>query len=466
MKNMAATPKPSIRRSTKRPTHVLVLSDQGAAVMDRNGNFTVVDPEQLTELKIKGQLGVVDLGVLTETTYVSMPELTPDEMLAAIQLTPTDYLPSGSRDDAPLSILPTINDENQSAALIAFMPNETLNLLVQRVTQASLGFAGVEPAIVTAILGVQNSNSATVILQTEPFQHVGLLMFGGQIIGRSRMAATPHLEERIDELYSVLTGMMSLLPPTHPHISALVLLGDPETTARMHAQVEQDNNDVTVTILKGEHLARLALQHGLTLPVTTKGEGRLGSPLLPLLLGAAAGLLPFGVISLQNMQITRSMQREQVVVNKQRGEVQEHSALLRRQQVALGIIQEANTILDSRVNWRERLTRITDQLPEDGGRYTVRFRSFNATATPLTPPNTLSGTAETGAEAQSTPAATPNLRPEVRYTFTALTPSRAAATNAITNFEHTFRLNLEEITREGNGNWQFRGQLQEKPEAQ
>lgn len=446
--------KPRMKRSPPpRHTHVLILAPEGGRLVHRKGSVDV-QPGQIQGLKARGMVRLVDLTGLTETTYVALPGFAPEDILPALTLSPGEYLPNTLQEDVLLDARPTVNDQGETAALIAYAPQRVLADLFTELRQAGLTPVGAEPAVLTALHAADTRG--TVVLHSQPHQHVGLLVVNGQVIGRTRVPATEAPEERVDQLYQMVGGMASLLGSVQSAVEHVVLLGDPETTEQMRAQVEQNNPDVQVTVLRGEDLARFALTHAP--PVTLspllprrQAEGR--PPLWPLAAALAAGLLPFGVITVQSAGILRQMQAEQRVLDQNRVPLREYADLQDREQAATRTVQEAQTILGTRVNWREHLTRVTDQLPEQGGRYTVRLGTLDAAATLPTPAPPLDGQ----------PAPLPTLTPSVTYTFSAYAASRTAATNVITNFEQTFHLNLEQLSKAPDGQWLLRASMQEKP---
>ncbi|WP_034388483.1 hypothetical protein [Deinococcus sp. YIM 77859] len=458
---MAVTPRTSQKRRLP-PTHVLVLAPDGATLVDRKGRVQVLTPDATARTRYRGRVLTVDLSAVSDTTFVSLPGLAPNEVSSAIHLTPGEYLPNAVHGDTRLSVLPTVDDQGTTSALIAFAPADELAGLHARLTRLGLTPVGVEPAVVTATHHADTQG--TVVLHVQPHQDVSLLMRGGQVIARTRDAASGTVEQRIGRLYPMISGLASLLSPTD-YVQHVILLGEPDTVSALRASIQHNAPNVRVSILRGEDLARLALTHPPLTPIqalSRQEQAKVSQrprwwPLAP---GLALGTLPGLVLGVQNAGIRNTMQTQQVLLSQHAAPLQEHASLLAREAEAQRVVQEAEAILGSRVNWRDHLTRVTDQLPEKDGRYAVRFLTLLASARRSEPPPAASE--PTGSEPAPAVPARPT-KPNVTYTFAALAESRAAATTAIANLERVYRLNLEALDRDPGGGWRLRGSMQERP---
>lgn len=467
---MAKTPRKSQKRSPP-PTHVLVLAPDGATLVDRKGRAQPLNPDAAPRSRQSGRVLTVDLTPLSDTTFVPLPGLSAGEVQSAVRLTPGEYLPNTIHGDSQLGVLPTVDDQGTTAALIAFAPTDELSTLQARLARTGLTPIGVEPALVTALHHA--GDVGTVVLHMQGHQYVGLLLERGQVIARTREAAASTSEQRVGQIYGMIGGLASLLSPPDHTVEHVILLGEPDTVSTMQASIEQSNPDVRVSVLRGEDLARLALTNPpLTAiqslkPTTSRAAAGSQRVWWPLGVGLALGVLPALVLGVQNAGIRNTMQAQQTILDQQTVPLQEHAALLTREVEAQRIVQEADAILGSRVDWRERLTRVTDQLPEDDGEYEVQFLTLLASARLPAPPPAPAPSAE-DASGTPNPEPTPAVpvkptKPDVTYTFTALAESRAAATTAIANLERAYRLNLEELGREPEGGWRLRGSMQERP---
>ena len=464
---MAKTPRKSQKRSPP-PTHVLVLAPDGATLVDRKGRARPLNPDAAPRRRQRGRVLTVDLTPLSDTTFVSLPGLSSGEVQSAVRLTPGKYLPNTMHSDCQLSVLPTVDDQGTTAALIAFAPTDELSTLQARLARTGLTPIGVEPAIITALHHA--GDEGTVVLHVQGHQYVGLLLERGQVIARTREAAASTIEQQVGQLYAMIGGLANLLSSPDHTVEHVILLGEPDTVSTMQASIEQSNPDVRVSVLRGEDLARLALTNPplTVIQATSRTPASSQRVWWPLAVGLALGVLPALMLGLQNAGIRNTMQEQQTILDQQTAPLQEHAALLAREAEAQRIVQEADAILGSRVDWRERLTRVIDQLPKDGGEYEVRVLTLLASARPPAPPPAPAPSAEDASSGTSNPEPTPAVpvkptKPDVTYTFTALAKSRAAATTAITNLEQAYRLNLEELGRDPEGGWRLRGSMQERP---
>lgn len=448
-------------RRTPPPTHVLVLSEAGAQLVDRKGNVQTLTAEPQRARKRAGELLIVDMIGTVETTMASLPELTPEEIQSAVELTPAEFLPPSHVGDVRVAVHPTTDDKGVPSALIAYAPSAVITDHQTASDLLGLTPLGVEPAVVTATHAADDSG--TVVLHSQAHQHVGLLMQRRQVLGRVREAAGAQTGERVDQLYGMITGLAGVIGGDIDHV---ILTGDADTLEAMRRSIGENYPALRVTVLGDVDLARLALTMPPLTPVqghtpTTKRTGASGVALWgPLAAGLAAGLLPAALVTFQTMNVQRTLRAEQGALSANAAPLQEHADLTARAAAAGRVVQEADTILRGRVNWERTLTRVTDQLPEDAGKYSVRFASLLAKAS-VAPAPAAAETPDTQTEA---PPPVPAGPPEVAMTVTAVAASRAAATLAISNLERTHQLNLQELSRVPGG-WRIRGTLLDRQDT-
>lgn len=450
-------------RRTPPPTHVLVLSEAGAQLVDRKGNVQTLTAEPQRAKKRAGQLLIVDMIGKVETTLASLPELTPEEIQSAVELTPAEFLPPTHVGDVRVAVHPTTDDKGVASALIAYAPSAVISDLQGASDLLGLTPLGVEAAVVTATHAADASG--TVVLHSQAHQHVGLLMQRRQILGRARDAAGTQTGERVDQLYGMITGLAGVIDGDIDHV---ILTGDADTLEVMHTSIGKNYPDLRVTVLGEVDLARLALTMPPLTPVqghtpTAKRTGASGAALWgPLAAGLAAGLLPAALVTLQTTNVQRTLRAEQHALSANAAPLQEHADLTARAAAAGRVVQKADTILQGRVNWERTLTRVTDQLPEDAGKYSVRFSSLLAKASVAPAPAPTA--AETPDTQKDAPPPVPAGPPEVAMNVTAVAASRAAATLAISNLERTHQLNLQELSRVPGG-WRIRGTLLDRQDT-
>lgn len=444
---------------------VLILTPGEAFVFDRKGAGGPVE----SAAKVKGLTQVVDLTDTAVTTFGNFPEFTEAEAGDSIRLDPRDYLPREAPDPADLllDVLPTRNEQDQTAALIGYVRKEDVTELVQGLNPAQI--TTIEPGIVTAARSYLKSGTDAALLQVIGEQMIGLLVSQGKVRARLREIVSPaRLQEQGIMILSGLAGLGH-------DVTHVGLLGTPASVQAIAQDLSEEEN-LTVTVFTPADLAQVALDSPPLLNIRPKVE-RQASPLGPLLLGAAIGFLPGLVLSAMNSMTQRHISAAEQQTAALLPQVQEADRISAELGQIRDVQSKARDITEKRVNWDASLGRLIGMLPESGGNYAVRLRSLSGgIVNPQQPADqsaaqsAATGGAQptTGTESASvapvTPAVTLNT-PRVKYDLEMLATSRYAATSAVTNLEKTYDFQLDSLTRNQTGGWDLSGTATEKEET-
>ncbi|AZI44297.1 hypothetical protein EHF33_15520 [Deinococcus psychrotolerans] len=469
----AAPPAKPRHKAKHTPQYVLVMTDTDNTLSDKKGHVQTVTPDTLASLKLRGTVHVVDLTGLADITFTPAPGLTPQQASSAIALSPETYLPAHVAEDAIFGVLPTIDDQGENAALITYTSKQAMGDLTRALSAAGLSLLSVENAALTALHRLPKQGGGAIITSTE-HQHVALIANDTRIIGRIRQPASQQIGERLDQLFDMLTSITSILHGQNTSLDHIILIADPESAQRLHDETMHGTPDFTLDILTQSDLAQLGFL-APTLPLkpgkqtSTVQRGDLKA-YLPLAIGLAVAVLPFLALTLLNQATQRQISGDQVALTALSAPLNEYAALntsIARGQAAQ---QQVNTILSNRVNWPQKLTALTDQLPTQNGAFTVKLQTLQATAIQSAPPPPPTASVPPTPGGTPVPISAPLTlpAPTITYTLTAQATNKAAINDAINTLESRYALNLTTLrktlpTTAQQGVWVMQATATEKP---
>lgn len=439
-------------------SQVLIITPEEQILVNRQEQHR---PIKLGTDKIKGGLHVVDLSGTVETTYVSLENFAEQEVEDAIRLDPREYLPHDAPEplDLLIGVTATQNDQENSAALIAYAPKVSVNQLV-----ANLGANPVliEPGLTVMAQDYLSQQKNAVVLEINEGVITGLLVLEGKVRNRLReLASTVQLT---DQAISVASSLSSLAEDVM-HVG---LTGHPLYCQNIAEQLEQKGAQVKVYDVT--ELASAALRQA-PLVIIQPEIVRKQNPYLPLGLGLVAAVLPGLLLTALNSKLQGQIDQARHETERLRPQVTEADQLTREIENFRAIQAQAKAITDNRVNWIDSLTQLTKQLPVEpqSEDYNVRLKTLNASIsnppvsspppTPNAPPPDPNAQATTAPVAPVTPTLTP---PLLTYDLDMQAISRDAATQAITSFERTYNFQLSKLNRNENNTWDITATALEK----
>lgn len=457
--------RPSPRRAALRYTYVLVLQPGSAILYDRQGHAFPTNPDDLTSLKVRGSVLVLDLTGQTETTHFASPDMTTDELRQAIELTPGDYLPSSVDSQVVASSLLALDDQQRSAALIAYLPLEALGGLRDLLAAANLQLIGIVPALGVALQDAA-PQGGSVLVELNAKQQVNLLTQDGQVVARTRIAARATPAQRTEQVLDSLSESEALLEGLHSNIGRVLILGQDDLASDTCQALTGSNAGVDVVYLDAAALARLAFRRVPELLLPVRQPARRSQPLLLIGLGLVAGLAPALVLGGLKAGTDAQITRQQMRLDAIQPQLDEYNRIQTRLKVIQGIEAQVATITLGRTDWRKSLQNVTDQLPAEGERYLVQLRSLNGVSSSPPPLAAATPPAPVGITTSESPPSTPPAVPApalVTYTLTAQASDRNSINQAIANFEQRYIFGLNSLRQDQTGVWTFDATATEKP---
>lgn len=402
---------------------------------------------------------IVDLSDTTETTFGNFTEFKEHEVADSIRTDPRDYLPREAPEprELVLDVLPSRNEQDQTAALIGYLRKTDVERLTQNVNAARIMV--IEPAILTAAGTYVESGDEAVLLQVGETQLTGLLVSGGKIRARLREIISPTRVE--EQSIGILSGLANL----GSSVNHIGLLGYPETVEALAERFAQEEN-VNLRVFTPEVLAQTAISTPSLLNLRPPVIRNI-NPALPLLAGAAAGFLPGLIMEAMNTGIKRNVEAMQQEITSLKPQVQEADQLRAEIAQIRDIQAKAKEITENRVNWDNSLSRLTAMLPQQSGQYNVKLKTLNATiANPPAQAQAAQSTPNSPATVAAVHTAAVLSKPLLKYDLEMTGVSRYAATSTVTNFEKSFNFQLTSLSRNQTSGWDIRGTAIEKGENQ
>ncbi|KQR15507.1 hypothetical protein [Deinococcus sp. Leaf326] len=455
----AKSPKPTRNPFTN--SQVLILGEGEATLVSSKGNVRTSQGPDLKTLpaKLSGPVAVIDLTKRTELAYANMAEYTPTEVLGGLMLDASAYTKKDNRE-LYLNAAPTISDQDQTAALLGYIARSNYAALSQDIQRTGLHMTVLIPALAVAAQALLPDGLGTLLVEVHTDEYTVLLLENGKILGRFRefyRSDTPAQD--------ILKSLDSLAKSDAlQEVKRVALMGD-ATLIQNVLTALQDVAEIEFVTFSPSGLAQLLHQHGTLFAIRGRTEGQAKQvSWWPLVAGVALGLLPYGVLSALNAGTSRQIQQTRDQITAIQPQLAEGRALEAEIARVQDVKTKAAAITESRVDWSQALSDLTDQLPQSAGQLTARFTRLStdlpapvAAATPV---------ATTAADGTTTPVVAPIPAASVplpTYQLEFKAASRAAATALITNLEQTYVLDTQTLTRNPDGSWRIQANATTKP---